>query len=194
MKKKLMLAVGVCFLLIVSGIPTVKAGSVDISGSFNVPTSNILGLTVDPSNNHIILSSSYFSSFPGYDNLWEFTQSGFLVNSTKASALDGVGISTLISSIDLGSNDNLFALHYAEYKVDGITQSDHNLIEVNKPGDTLLSSFSTNQYYNSGQVFGLTYDSTSDHLFLATGRVSDEFILRETLLDGTVLNSFVLNG
>lgn len=162
------------------------------AASFNInpplgtrETSNSLGLAVNPANNNIFLTSLSYTAQGGTDNLWEFTSTGSLVYSTRT--VFDTGATGNLGSITIANNGHLFAV--ANSSDPGPVR--RNIVEMSLDGNTIFSSFSTDQYL--GGTFGVTYNSIDDVLIVATGRVGTEYVLRKIMLDGTLLSSFSLD-
>ena len=185
MKKTIIVLFLSISLNVFSGLPTHGYQIIDIGFIYDSGTSNLKGLAVDPTNSNIFLTSL---SYGGQDNLWEFTSDGNLINSVRANW--NTGSDGNLAELTIANNGHLFVNAARDIDPDdGLFE--RYVVEMSQDGATIYSSFSTTHYF--GGKYGLTYDPSSNHLLIGSGRFLEEFLIREITLNGTQLNVSVLN-
>lgn len=136
--------------------------SFSISG---YPTSNVLGLAVDP-----LIGSIFFTSlsYGGEKNLFEFNAAGSFVRSTRV-PFDS-GLSGHLSGLVVGGNGNLFiGATHGKFFPNGTWLYTHSIIEVSRNGSSVYSTIPNVEAYT-----GLSIDRTSGNLLnldTANGRL-----------------------
>jgi hypothetical protein len=171
----------VCAFFIAFGCNVASAGTFSISPPLGSQHSNALGLAVNPLNGNVFLTTLSYAADGGEDNLWEFTQTGTLVNSTRA-AFD-TGTDGNLGPLVMDNSGNLLT-HGVNWDRNG-TNPQSFIIDMAPSGATNSILFSASHYVTGGS--GLSYDPSLDHLYLSSYADEEVFIVDRS---GTLLESF----
>jgi len=150
------------------------------SFNFSLPngTSNVSGIAVDSTSGDIYMSTL---SYGGQDNLWQFSPTGALINSTRIDYDLGWGGNYSLAAV--GPNNKIYS-YAAEANGDG-THS-RKIVQLDSNG-TNVQTLQNLDAYNG--VFGIDFNASSNEFILGMGSVGNEFIIHEMTLNGTILSS-----